>query len=236
MTASSSINKGAGPETRGALPGADQDVFNALPTALRQCLANAARVILIANNPAISAEDFDALEVGADDVVFSFNLCTKAALLTPESVNVFVHGFNAPDCYFFGLPYAADVQQLLDNVRSRCFTMLVGCAQPLCPLPDVALYWDRIPLPALTEYPIDRPNGKRYVGPTTGFNVLVLLDWLRVRGGYHYRLLTLGFSNEAGKLWGGHAWDYERNWLLGADVEVVNLRPRPWWRRLFRRA
>jgi hypothetical protein len=218
------------------LPGADQDVFGALPSALRECLASAARVILIANNPAISQADFDALDVGADDVVVSFNLCTKAALLKPSSVNVFVHGFNAPDCYFFGLPASLEVQTLIDQPGVRCFTLLVGCAVPLCPLPEVALYWDRIPLPALADhYPVHRANGKRFVGPSTGFNVLVLLDWLRAHAGYRYRLLTLGFSNEAGKLWGGHAWDYERNWLLGADVEVIALKPRSWWRRVFLR-
>ena len=215
------------------LPGADQDVFGALPAALRQCLANASRVILIANNPAITQADFDALGVGADDVVVSFNLCTKAALLKPESVNLFVHGFNAPDRYFFGLPASADVQKFLARPDSRRFTLLVGCAVPLCPMPEVALYWDRIPLPALAElYPVNRPNGKRFVGPSTGFNVLVLLDWLRAHAHYSYRLMTLGFSNEAGKLWGGHAWDYEREWLLGADVEVIALKPRSWWRKL----
>lgn len=215
------------------LPGADQDVFGALPAALRQCLANASRVILIANNPAITQADFDALGVGADDVVVSFNLCTKAALLKPESVNLFVHGFNAPDRYFFGLPATDEVQRFAAQPGSRCFTLLVGCAVPLCPLPDVALYWDRIPLPALAgHYPVNRPNGKRFVGPSTGFNVLVLLDWLRAHSGYRYRLMTLGFSNEAGKLWGGHAWDYERDWLLGADVEVIALKPRSWWRKL----
>ncbi len=215
------------------LPGADQDAFGALPAALRQCLANASRVILIANNPAITPADFDALGVGTDDVVVSFNLCTKAALLKPESVNLFVHGFNAPDRYFFGLPATAEVQRFAAQPGARCFTLLVGCAVPLCPLPDVALYWDRIPLPALAEhYPVDRPNGKRFVGPSTGFNVLVLLDWLRAHSGYRYRLTTLGFSNEAGKLWGGHAWDYERDWLLGADVEVIALKSRSWWRKL----
>jgi hypothetical protein len=219
------------------LPGANQDVLGALPAELRQCLANAARVILIANNPAISAADVDALKIGADDVVVSFNLCTKAALLKRESVNLFVHGFNAPDRYFFGLPASTDVTRLAAQPGSRCFTLLVGCAVPLCPLPQVALYYDRIPLPSLAdEYPVHRPNGKRFVGPSTGFNVLVLLDWLRAHAGYPYRLLTLGFSNEAGKLWGGHAWDYERNWLLGADVEVIALRPRSWWRKvLFRK-
>lgn len=224
------------PSRRLALPGADQDVLGALPVELRQCLANAARVILIANNPAISHADFDALGVGPDDVVVSFNLCTKAALLTTESVNLFVHGFNAPDCYFFGLPASTEVTQLAARPGSRCFTLLVGCAVALCPLPDVALYWDRIPLPALAEhYPVDRPNGKRFVGPSTGFNVLVLLDWLRGHAGYRYRLMTLGFSNEAGKLWGGHAWDYERTWLLGADVEVIAIKPRSWWRKLLSR-
>ena len=217
-----------------ALPGGDQSVLGALPEALRECLSRAARVILIANNPAITAADVQALDIGVDDVVVSFNTCIKASLLSAQSVNVFVHGYNAPDHYFFGLPYGADVQRLIDQASERCFTLLVGCAAPMCPLPRVAMYWDRIPLPPLWNYPVDRPGGKRYVGPTTGFNTLVLLDWLCVQPGYTYQLMTLGFSNEAGKLWGGHAWDYERNWLQQSDVIVVPLQSRRWWQKLFR--
>ena len=133
------------------------------------------------------------------------------------------------------MPGNADVQRLFDRAAQRCFTMLVGCAAPMCPLPRVAMYWDRIPLPPLWNYPIDRPGGKRYVGPSTGFNTLVLFDWLRGHVGYTYQLMTLGFSNEAGKLWGGHAWDYERDWLQKSDVIVVPLQPRRWWQKLFKR-
>ena len=218
-----------------ALPGGDQSVLQALPEALRECLSHAARVILIANNPAITAADFAALNIGADDVVVSFNHCIKAALLNEQSVNLFVHGYNAPDAYFFGLPCNQDVQRLFDRAGERCFTMLVGCAAPMCPLPRVAMYWDRIPLPPLWNYPVDRPGGKRYVGPSTGFNTLVLFDWLRGHVGYTYQLMTLGFSNEAGKLWSGHAWDYERDWLQRSDVIGVPLQPRRWWQKLFKR-
>ncbi|WLH36165.1 hypothetical protein PSH79_02430 [Pseudomonas sp. FP2196] len=217
-----------------ALPGGDQSVLGALPEALRERLSRAARVVLIANNPAITAADFQALHIGVEDVVVSFNNCIKASLLDAQSVNVFVHGYNAPDAYFFGLPGGPDVQRLLEQSRERCFTMLVGCAAPMCPLPRVAMYWDRIPLPPLWNYPVDRPGGKRYVGPSTGFNTLVLFDWLRAHAGYTYQLMTLGFSNEAGKLWGGHAWDYEREWLQKSDVIVVPLPPRRWWQKLFR--
>lgn len=218
-----------------ALPGGHQSVLDALPPALQACLRAAARVVLVANNPAITQADFQALNIGANDVVVSFNTCVKAELLTAQSVNVFVHGFNAPDAYFFGLPCGAHVQHLFQHAEARCFTILVGNTAPLCPLPRVALYWERIPLPALWNYPLDRPGGKRYVGPSTGFNALVLFDWLRGHQGYGYQLMTLGFSNEAGKLWSGHAWDYERNWLQHADVIVVPLQPRRWWQKLFRR-
>ncbi|WP_426201633.1 hypothetical protein [Pseudomonas sp. TWP3-1] len=218
-----------------ALPGGHQSVLEALPQELRACLQRAARVVLIANNPAITLADFQALDIGANDVVVSFNNCIKAPLLNEQSVNLFVHGFNAPDAYFFGLPYAPDVQQLFERAAERCFTLVVGCAAPMCPLPRVAMYWDRIPLPPLWNYPVERPGGKRYVGPSTGFNTLVLLNWLRSHSGYAYQLMTLGFSNEAGKLWGGHAWDYERDWLQKSDVIVVPLQPRRWWQKLFRR-
>ncbi|MBK5352879.1 hypothetical protein JFU37_10220 [Pseudomonas sp. TH41] len=218
-----------------AMPGGHQSVFDGLPMELKGCLRNAARVVLVANNPAITAADFQALNIGSDDVVVSFNNCVKSELLSPQSVNVFVHGFNAPDAYFFGLPYGAQVQQLFKQPGARCFTMLVGCTEAMCALPRVALYWERIPLPALWNYPVDRPGGKRYVGPSTGFNALVLFDWLRSHTGYTYQLMTLGFSNEAGKLWGGHAWDYEREWLAKSDVIVVRLQRRRWWQVLLRR-
>lgn len=218
-----------------ALPGGYQSIPDALPQALKECLRKARRVVLVANNPAITREDFQALDIGVDDVVVSFNKCVVASLLTPQSVNLFVHGFNAPDAYFFGLPYGPGVQRLLTHADARCFTMLVGCTGQMCPLPQVALYWERIPLPALWNYPVDRPDGKRYVGPTTGFNVLVLLDWLRGQADYNFQLMTLGFSNEAGKRWGGHAWDYERDWLQQSGVTTIPLRPRRWWQKLFNR-
>jgi hypothetical protein len=47
--------------------------------------------------------------------------------------------------------------------------------------------------------------------------------------------MSLGFSNEAGKFWSGHAWEYERQWLLEADVTVVPLQHRRWWQGWFRR-
>lgn len=218
-----------------ALPGGHQSVLRALPIALQSCLREANRVVLVANNPAITEADFHALNIGVDDVVVSFNTCVKGALLTPRSVNLFVHGFNAPDAYFFGLPYGPEVQRLFRQPDARCFTLLVGCTAAICPLSDVALYWERIPLPALWNYPVDRPGGKRYVGPSTGFNALVLFDWLRGHPGFDYQLMTLGFSNEAGKLWGGHAWDYERDWLQKSDVTVVPLQPRNWWQKWLRR-
>ncbi|MHA6136061.1 hypothetical protein ACX3YC_01080 [Pseudomonas mohnii] len=206
-----------------------------MPQQLKDCLSRAARVVLVANNPAITPADFQTLDIGADDIVVSFNTCIPAPLLSAQSVNVFVHGFNAPDAYFFGLPYGPQVQRLFEQSGERCFTMLVGCTGQICPLPRVALYWERIPLPALWNYPVDRPGGKRYVGPSTGFNALVLFDWLRGHAGYTYQLMTLGFSNEAGKLWGGHAWAYERDWLEKSNVTVVPLQRRPWWQVLLRR-
>ncbi|MCF4998856.1 hypothetical protein GIW70_05270 [Pseudomonas syringae] len=218
-----------------ALPGGHQSVPDAFSPALKACLQRAPRVVLIANNPAITAADFQALNVGVDDVVVSFNLCVKAPLLDPRSVNVFVHGFNAPDAYFFGLPCSNQVQRLFDRSLDRCFTVLVGVTGDMSPMPGVTLLRERIPLAPLWNYPVNRPGGKRYVGPSTGFNALVVFDWLRAHAGYNYRLMTLGFSNEAGKLWGGHAWDYERDWLQKADVIVVPLQPHRWWQRLLRR-
>lgn len=218
-----------------ALPGGHQSVLDGLPQELKACLRRAARVVLIANNPAITHADFQALNIGADDVVVSFNTCLQAPLLSPQSVNLFVHGFNAPDAYFFGLPYGPQAQQLIERAGERCFTMLVGSTAQMCPLPRVALYWERIPLPALWNYPVDRPGGKRYVGPSTGFNALVLLDWLRSHDGFTYKLMTLGFSNEAGKLWGGHAWAYERDWLQRSSVIVIRLQRRRWWQTLLGR-
>jgi hypothetical protein len=218
-----------------AMPGGHQSVLDQLPQELKEHLRNAARVVLVANNPAITAADFQALNIGIDDVVVSFNTCVKSTLLCPQCVNVFVHGFNAPDFYFFGLPYRPEVQRLFEQPGARCFTMLVGSTQAMCPLPRVALYWERIPLPPLWNYPVDRPGGKRYVGPSTGFNALVLFDWLRSAENYKYQLMTLGFSNEAGKLWGGHAWNYERDWLQQSDVIVIPLQCRRWWQKLLRR-
>lgn len=212
--------------------GGDQDILGAFPDALLACLRAAQRVVLVANNPAIDAADFAALHIGPRDVVVSFNACVKWPLLTAESVNVFVHGFNAPDHYFFGLPYRPELQALWAAAPARCFTMLVGVAAPMSAVPRVTLLRERMPLPPLWNYPLAHANGKRFVGPSSGFNALVLFDWLRRELGLGYQLLTLGYSNEAGKLWSGHGWDYERAWLANADVQVVALQRRSWWQRL----
>jgi hypothetical protein len=188
-----------------ALPGGQQDVMAGFSDELKGCLQRATRVVLVANN-------------------------LKGPLLSPRSQHVLVHGFNAPDHYFFGLPMSADLPSWLRARTPGCLAVLVGCTQPLCPMPGVSLFHERIPLPALWNYPVDRPGGKRYVGPSTGFNALVLLDTLRRQPGFTYSLVTLGFSNEAGKLWGGHAWDYERAWLLAAEITRMDLQARrPWW-------
>lgn len=226
-----------------ALPGGDQDIQRALPSGLAERLAEAPRVILVANNPAISQADVDALDIGDNDVVVSFNTCSKYNLLKANSVNVFVHGFNAPDYYFFGLPYRAELQTLFCYPGARCFTILVGCAAPMCAVPGVMLLHDRIPLAPLWNYPVERPGGKRYVGPSTGFNAMVLFDALRQQLGYGYQLVALGFSTGGNKLWGGHAWDYERQWLASAAVTSVPLKAAAvptrglagWWARVTRR-
>jgi hypothetical protein len=213
-----------------ALPGGQQDVMAGFSDELKGCLQRATRVVLVANNPAIMAADLQGLALGENDVVVSFNTCLKGPLLSPRSQHVLVHGFNAPDHYFFGLPMSADLPSWLRARTPGCLAVLVGCTQPLCPMPGVSLFHERIPLPALWNYPVDRPGGKRYVGPSTGFNALVLLDTLRRQPGFTYSLVTLGFSNEAGKLWGGHAWDYERAWLLAAEITRMDLQARrPWW-------
>lgn len=206
--------------------------FGTLQDALVARLQAAPRVILLANNPAITARDVDALSIGADDVVVSFNTCVKAPLLGGPWTNVLVHGFNEPDRYFFGLPCLPEVQGLLE---AGGFTVLMGCTGEITPLPGVSLLWARFPLPVVADYPVLRPDGKPFAGPTTGFSTLLLFDWLRRERGFGFQLLTLGFSNEAGKLWRGHAWDYERQWLQGAEVTVVPLLPRPWWKRLLKR-
>lgn len=226
-----------------AHPGGDQNIVAALPEALAECLAKARRLIFIANNPCIGRDDVAALAIGVNDVVVSFNLCSKLDLLAGENANILVHGFNAPDHYFFGLPYQPEVAATLDRLKGSCFTMLVGCAAPMSALPDVMLLRDRIPLPVLWNYPTDRPGGKRYVGPSTGFNAMVVLDALRGLLGFDYQMLALGFSSGKTKLWGGHAWDYEREWLRNSNIVSVPLKSPAksskalsgWWAKLTRR-
>ena len=76
-----------------------------------------------------------------------------------------------------------------------------------------------------------RPSGKPFAGPSTGFNAMVVFDWLLGRPGYTYELFALGFSNEAGTLWNGHAWDYERAWMHASRVRVIALESagKRWW-------
>ncbi|NMZ71789.1 hypothetical protein HBO32_01665 [Pseudomonas nitroreducens] len=210
---------------------AAQWVEDNLPPELKVLLRRAERVILVANNPAISAGDFDALALGPRDVVVSFNTAVKAELLSAETVNVFVHGYHGQEFHFFGLPCRPCITRLFEQSPDRCFTLLVGVVNPMSALPRVAIYEDRIPLPTLLDYPRMRPSGKPFAGPSTGFNAMVVFDWLLGRPGYTYELFALGFSNEAGTLWNGHAWDYERAWMHASRVRVIALESagKRWW-------
>jgi hypothetical protein len=208
--------------------------FGVMPESLLSRLRVAQRVILIANNPAIGKPDMDSLQVGPMDVVITFNTCIKSDLLGAGWVKVIVHGFNEPDRYFFGLPCRPEVESVMSFEEGAGFTILMGCTGHMSPLPGVGLVWARFPLPVIKNYPSYRPDGKLYAGPSTGFSTLVFLDWLRKTEGACYEIVTLGFSNEAGKLWRGHAWDYEREWLRASDVISVGLKYRPWWSRIFR--
>jgi hypothetical protein len=209
--------------------------FGELPKALCLRLQNAERVILIANNPAISPADLAGLNLKNNDVLVSFNTCAKAALLSGDWTNVLVHGFNEPDRYFFGLPCQPVVQQLIDRPGNKGFTLLMGCTGEMSAIPGVGLLWARFPLPVVQGYPQYRPDGKPFAGPSTGFSTMLVFDWLRREAGYPYQLLTVGFSNEAGKLWRGHAWEYERDWLQHAQITRVPLQRKFWWQRLFKR-
>lgn len=219
-----------------ALPGGDQNLLGAFDEGLLACLRGAERVVLVANNPAIGQADVESLDLGPRDVVVTFNTCLKWPLLSSLCANIFIHGYNAPDQYFFGLPYRPEVQALWRAPKARCFTMLMGVAHAMSAVKGVTLLRERIPLPVLWDYPSAQANGKRFVGPSTGFNALVLFEWLRREQGMSFRLLTLGYSNEAGKLWSGHAWEYERAWLADADVEKIAIkRQQGWWQRFLKR-
>lgn len=199
------------------------DLSAGFPDDLRALLADAQRVVLVANNPAIGKRDMVGLQLGARDVVVYFNNCIPYRLIDPRVVNVFFHGFNVEDRYFFGLPYRPEIAALFQGRRGRCFTVLMGVDEELCPLPDVGYFTGRLPLSALANYPRLDKEGRRGVVPSTGFRVMALFDWLRSHGGFSCELLCLGFSNEAGKLWGGHAWDYERRWVADADVTLLSV-------------
>lgn len=207
-------------------------IENTLSTGLKAALRRARRVILVANNPAIGTDDFKKLAMSADDVVVSFNTCIMSDFLSPEYTNVFVHGYHGQEFHFFGLPCAPAVTQLFEQAKRGCYTILVGVVNPLSALPNVTIFHDRIPLPALQkDYPTLRKSGKPLAGPSTGFNAMVVLEHLRKLDGYQYELLALGFSNEAGTLWKGHAWEYERAWLRHSGVEciVVSKPPKRWF-------
>lgn len=198
-------------------------LLEGLPTNLREHLGRTRRLILVANNPAIGGVDIGALDLGAEDVVVGFNLHLKAALLPVEPIHVLVHGYNKSDAHFFGLPLQGGVAKLFAAQPSRRFSILLAGYDPICPIPGVGFYQGRLPLEVLQDYPRVGPVGRTIVGPTTGFTTMVLFDWLRRECGYGYDLYALGFSNEAGKLWSGHAWDYEREWLQRSEVRQISL-------------
>lgn len=199
------------------------DFLEGFPAELQILLREARRVVLVANNPAIARGDMSRLGLGANDIVVYFNGCVPYSLIDPKVINVFFHGFNVEDRYFFGLPYRREIVELFRCAPGRCFTVLMGVDEALCPLRGVGYFSGALPLPALIDYPLLDKSGSRRVVPSTGFRVVALFDWLRTHGGFSFELMCLGFSDEAGKFWGGHAWEYERRWLSDAGVTRLSV-------------
>ncbi|NNN24967.1 MULTISPECIES: hypothetical protein [Pseudomonas] len=201
---------------------AAQQSLNHLSPALLARIQASRRVILLANNPAITREHLDALALGPDDLVVSFNKCRNRTLLRRQLHNLFIHRHNYRKGGYFGFPYKGWLR-LFPWFNKRFHSVLLGGEQAELPASHRASSFLplRQPFPALEGYPYERLPTRG--GPSTGFYAVAFFDYVKRLKQADFEIVLVGFSDEGGSFWDGHAWDFEREWTRSSDVTVIKL-------------
>lgn len=180
------------------------------------------RVILLANNPMISQEHIDALAISPDDLVVSFNKCRNLALLRRQWHNLFIHRHNYRKGGYFGFPYKGWLR-FFPWFNTRFHSVLLGGEAESLPAAHRSASF--LPLrqsfPALEGYPYERLPTRG--GPSTGFYAVAFFDYVKRLKQTDYEIVLVGFSDEGGSFWDGHAWDFEREWTRSSGVTVIKL-------------
>lgn len=180
------------------------------------------RVILLANNPAITRDHVDALALGPEDLVVSFNKCRNRTLLRRKLHNVFIHRHNYRKSGYFGFPYKGWLR-LFPWFNARFHSVLLGGEVETLPASHrkASFLPLKQPFPALEGYPYERLPSRG--GPSTGFYALAFFDYVKRLKQADYEIILVGFSDEGGSFWDGHAWDFEREWTRESGVTVIKL-------------
>lgn len=203
------------------MPPAEPFLERLAPQLLARILASR-RVILLANNPAITQAHLHALAIDGADLLVSFNKCRHLALLRRRLHNLFIHRHNYRKGGYFGFPYRGRLR-LFTCCNPRLHSLLLGgeAERSAAGPRGVSFLPLRQPFPALQGYPYERLPSRG--GPSTGFYALAFFEHLKQLRGADYETVLVGFSEEGGSFWDGHAWDFERQWIRCAEVTLIRL-------------
>jgi hypothetical protein len=174
-----------------ALPGGHQIVADGMPQPLKDCLGRGPRCADRQQSGHYCA-DFQALNIGADDIVVSFNNCIPAPLLSRKasmcSFMGSMHQTPTFSAFLMGLGCSGFSNSRV-SVVSRCWWGVLRRSVPCREWPSngSGFHCRRCGTTRWTD------REKTLCRPSTGFNALVLFDWLRGHAGYTYQLMTLGF-------------------------------------------
>lgn len=190
-----------------------------MSVALIEKIAASGRVILLANNPLLTPALIDSLNIQDSDIVVSFNKCRNLPSLRRRHVNVFIHRHNYRKGGYFGYPYKG-MLRLFSWFNPRLYSVMLGGDESTLPRAgDFSFLPLRQAFPALEAYPYEGLPTRG--GPSTGFYALAFFDYLKQLKGASFDIVLVGFSDEGGTFWDGHAWEFEREWIKTSAVMVV---------------
>lgn len=195
------------------------EILKLMSTELIDKIVASKRIILLANNPLLTQAHIDALVIDCSDTVVSFNKCRNFAALRRQHLNVFIHRHNYRKGGYFGYPYKS-MMRFFSWFNSNFYSVLLGGDAPTVSSTKACSFLPlRQAFPALEAYPYEGLPSRG--GPSTGFYALAFFDYLKQVKGGDFQILLVGFSDEGGSFWDGHAWDFEREWIKQSGVIVV---------------
>ncbi len=204
------------------------------------------RVILVANNKNVRAEDINQLNISSNDLVIQFNRCElfrSLSHLPAQMMILFRRHFDTSNHH--GFPCSIEIAGEIQKDPSRYWFMFTGIEpEPsvwaeFIQRPRFVVLNDSQAMRCIPEYPLlpDVP----FSAPSSGYFVMRVLLALREAAMHgrlfgwtfrypralaprssHYQIVLLGFQPSTGPaFWNGHNWAFERKWLREARQKML---------------